>query len=60
MNKIAIIIPAYNELENIEKLVKEIKKYVPKSTIFIVDDSKEDDVGKFKQKFLKNRKDLIY
>ena len=43
---LSIIIPTYNELNNIERLVKEINKQVPKSTIFIIDDSKEDDIGK--------------
>jgi len=46
MHNIAIIIPTYNELDNIEKLVKEIKKNVPKCSIFIVDDSKKNDIGK--------------
>ena len=46
MNNVAIIIPAYNEVDNIERLVKEINKQVPKSTIFIIDDSKENDTGK--------------
>ena len=42
MNNVAIIIPAYNEVDNIERLVKEINKQVLKSTIFIIDDSKEN------------------
>tara|TARA_B100001996_G_scaffold274525_1_gene215270 strand:+ start:656 stop:1372 length:717 start_codon:yes stop_codon:yes gene_type:complete len=46
MKNIAIIIPTYNEFENIERLVKEIKKQVPKSTIYIVDDSRKNDIGK--------------
>ena len=41
MNNIAIIIPTYNELKNIEKLVKEIKNNIKECTIFIVDDSKK-------------------
>ena len=41
MDNIAIIIPTYNELDNIEKLVKEIKKNIKKCNIFIVDDSKK-------------------
>ena len=45
MNNIAIIIPTYNELENIENLVREILKKVPESTIFIVDDSKNTEIG---------------
>ena len=46
MGNIAIIIPTYNEVENIEKLVKEVKKNIGKCTIFIVDDTKKDDIGK--------------
>ena len=38
MNKIAIVIPAYNEDKNIIKLVKEIRK-ITKSIIIVVDDS---------------------
>ena len=45
MNNIAIIIPTYNELENIENLILEILINVPKSTIFIVDDSKTQEIG---------------
>ena len=45
MKKIAIIIPTYNELDNIEKLIQEILKNVPESTIFIVDDSKQKVIG---------------
>ena len=46
MDQIAIIIPTYNELENIEKLVKKIKQNIQKCSIFIVDDSKKNDIGK--------------
>jgi len=45
VNNIAIIIPTYNELENIEKLILEIKKKVPESKIFIIDDSKTQEIG---------------
>ena len=45
MNNIAIIIPTYNELENIEQLIREILNKVPESTIFIVDDSKTQEIG---------------
>ena len=46
MENIAIIIPTYNELDNIEKLVREIKKNVQNCIIYIVDDSKKNDIGK--------------
>jgi dolichol-phosphate mannosyltransferase len=39
--KITIIIPSYNEKENIEKLVSEIKKIKQVIKIIIVDDSKD-------------------
>ena len=45
MNKIAIIIPTFNELDNIESLIQEILKNIPESTIFIVDDSKNKEIG---------------
>lgn len=45
MKNIAIIIPTYNELENIEKLIFEIKKKLPESEIFIIDDSNTQEIG---------------
>lgn len=53
MKKIALIIPTLNELENIEKLVKEIKLNLDNVTIFIIDDSKED-----KLRYLINEKNI--
>ena len=46
MKKIAIIIPTYNELDNIEKLINSILIYIPKSSIFIVDDSENLEIQK--------------
>ncbi len=40
MIKLAIIIPTYNEEQNIESLVKEIKKIKTSNKIIIIDDSK--------------------
>ena len=45
MKKIAIIIPTFNELDNIENLIKKILKNIPESSIFIVDDSKDTEIG---------------
>ena len=42
MNNIGIVIPTYNENENIGKLVESIKSFVPNSEIFVVDDSIND------------------
>ena len=52
MKKIAIIIPTYNEKENIFKLTKEILRIIPKSTIYIVDDTKNVNL---KSNFKDNR-----
>ncbi len=54
MKKIVIIIPTYNEKENIFKLTKEILKFIPKSKIFIIDDTKKINLKKyFKDKRIK-------
>lgn len=45
MGKIALIIPTLNELENIEKLVTEIKSNLKDVSIFIVDDSNDNSLG---------------
>lgn len=45
MKKIAIIIPTFNELDNVENLIKTILKNIPNSDIFLIDDSKNEDIG---------------
>ena len=45
MKKIAIIIPTYNELDNIESLISAILINLPDCTIFVIDDSKNKDIG---------------
>ena len=39
LKNIGIIIPAYNEEKNIERLVNNINKYLDNPFIYIVDDS---------------------
>jgi len=54
MEKINIIIPTYNEKENIFRLTKKILKLFPKATIYIVDDTKNLDLKRyFKDKRIK-------
>ena len=48
---IAIVIPAYNEKDNILKLVTEISKRLNESEIVIVDDSKEDKISELVRDF---------
>ena len=54
MREISIIIPTFNEKKNIHRLIKNIKKAVPKAHIVIVDDSIDSEIGKIvkKNKFL--------
>ena len=43
--KTLIIIPTYNELENLRPLISEIFSYVPQTDILIVDDNSPDGTG---------------
>ena len=45
MKEINIIIPTYNEKENILSLIKNIKRFIPKALIVIVDDTPKNDIG---------------
>ncbi len=44
-SKILVIIPTYNEIENIENIVAEVFKYVPTANILVVDDNSPDGTG---------------
>ena len=51
MKNFAIIIPAFNEKQNLEILTKHILKILPRANIYIVDDSKDkDQIPYFKKK----------
>ena len=51
MKNFAIIIPAFNEKENLEILTKDILKIIPNANIYIVDDSKDaGQIPYFKKK----------
>ncbi len=45
MKKIALVIPTLNETENIESLISQIKSNLENVTIFIIDDSKTNEIG---------------
>ena len=51
MMSIAIIIPAYNETENLKNLVKNINKNLNNCEIYIVDDSKTNEGEKTLEQF---------
>jgi glycosyltransferase involved in cell wall biosynthesis len=50
MKEIFIIIPTYNEEENILQLINKIRTNIPISTICIVDDSIESKIKKLLKK----------
>lgn len=50
MNKIGILLPAYNEEKNIQIVIKETKKILPNSTIVVVDDGSTDRTNELAKK----------
>lgn len=42
MDKIAILIPCYNESKTIEKVIKDYKKALPEATIYVYDNNSKD------------------
>ena len=42
MDKIAVLIPCYNEERTIEKVVKDFKNYLPEATIYVYDNNSTD------------------
>ena len=50
MKEISIVIPTFNEKENIHRLIKKIKKVLPKAHIVIVDDSIDNEIGEIVKK----------
>lgn len=56
---LAIIIPTYNESENIAKLIAQVKSHIkPGDKIIIVDDNSPDGTGKIADKLAKNIKNV--
>lgn len=46
MDKIAVIIPCYNEAQTIEKVVTDAKNNLPDATIYVYDNNSKDDTAK--------------
>jgi dolichol-phosphate mannosyltransferase len=60
-NQISIIIPTYNESQNILNILKSIKENLPKNIsaqTIIVDDNSPDGTGKIVEDYLKNFKKM--
>ncbi len=57
--QVSIIIPTYNESQNIVKILRTISKYVPKNIsteAIVVDDNSPDGTGKIVEEYLKDFK----
>lgn len=49
-NKIAVLIPCYNEAKTIEKVIKDYKKELPNADIYVFDNNSSDDTDKIAKK----------
>lgn len=45
MDKIAVLIPCYNEGQTIEKVIKDFKSVLPEATIYVYDNNSTDDTA---------------
>jgi len=50
MDKIAVLIPCYNEAKTIEKVVKDYKKALPEATIYVYDNNSSDKTAEIAKK----------
>ena len=46
MDKIAVLVPCYNEAKTIEKVVKDFKEVLPDAVIYVYDNNSSDDTAK--------------
>lgn len=54
--KVLIVIPTYNERENVEKIIEEIFKFLPSANILIVDDNSPDGTSEIVKEIMKKDK----
>ena len=50
MDKIAVLIPCYNEAKTIDKVVKDYKKALPEATIYVYDNNSSDGTAEIAKK----------
>lgn len=50
MDKIAVLIPCYNEDKTIEKVVNDFKKALPEATIYVYDNNSTDHTSELASK----------
>ncbi|MCK4353551.1 polyprenol monophosphomannose synthase [candidate division WOR-3 bacterium] len=54
--RVLIIIPTYNEIENIERLIKTLFSIIPEVNILVIDDNSRDGTGEYVEKLSHNDK----
>lgn len=50
MDKIAVLIPCYNEAKTVEKVIKDFKKALPEATIYVYDNNSNDGTDEIARK----------
>jgi glycosyltransferase involved in cell wall biosynthesis len=50
MDKIAVLIPCYNESKTIEKVIKDFKKVLPEAVIYVYDNNSSDGTAEIAEK----------
>lgn len=50
MDKIAVLIPCYNESKTIKKVIEDFKRELPEATIYVYDNNSSDDTAKIAKK----------
>ena len=60
MSKILVIIPTYNERENVEKMIRQVLTYEENFHILIVDDNSPDGTSKIVDKLQLEFSDRLY
>lgn len=50
MNKIAVLIPCYNEAKTVEKVVHDYKEALPEATIYVYDNNSTDGTADIARK----------
>lgn len=43
---VAIVLPTYNEADNIERMLRRLREVIPKATIVVIDDASPDGTGR--------------
>ena len=50
MDKIAVLIPCYNESKTVEKVVSDWKKELPEATVYVYDNNSKDNTAELAKK----------